>query len=150
MNLTQKQLSLYSYCFAAVACIVPMPEVTELNNNKYLTPKISEHLAPSDGTEMNFPKWLNSEKVNYKHESLHQTIQITPLGDHSFTGIDNMWDLISDNSSLNIVSIEVQEANLDLSKHEILYFDEGPVELIDEKVILNGTKSIPKESKYLI
>ncbi|MER1986592.1 MAG: hypothetical protein ABS948_11945 [Solibacillus sp.] len=153
MALSIKEISLYSYCIATTAvCIASTPEIIELKNSKYLSNKVVAPITREDQREDIYASWVNFEKMSYKHDKeINYKINLTNLSlEENLEFEDGFSNLIVEDDI--VVGIHVEEARLDLSSHEILYFDEGPIELIEDEhtTIIHGTYAIPKESKYLI
>ncbi|WP_079523955.1 hypothetical protein [Solibacillus isronensis] len=133
------------------ACIAPMPVVqadysVDLGLYKHLSDEKSE-------SSMVYGTWVECEKIipSFKTKNIEKIeVKSISLNEEIIIFNDDYEGSVI-NSDFNKIGLDiVEEANLKSIDEEILFFDEGPIEIIeDEDSINRGTSAFPKDYRYL-
>ena len=141
-------------CIGVAAVVSPIPEMVSVVNLSYDNYDDSAiRFSENRNTQSEITKVSLAFQIPESLEdSWYETGDVITKEPHIITlqnKIENDISLLED-SYMNMGTIPVEEANLRSLDEELLFFDEGPIEIIeDEFVIIRGTESISKESKYL-
>lgn len=136
---------------STAACIAPTP-VAQVDYSVALG-TFNSLIDQNSESNMNYGSWVECEKIipSFKTKSLNK-IEIKPLNlkEESIIFDEDYEDLFI-NTDFKKVGLDiVEEANLKSLDEDILFFDEGPIEIIEnEEPIIRGTYTIPKDSRYL-
>lgn len=152
MVIQQEGIAMFNVLIvSAAACIAPMPVVQEdysvdLGMYNHLSDEKSE-------SSMVFGSWVECEKIipSFKTKSIEKIeVKSISLKEEIIVFNDDYEDSVI-SSDFNKIGLDtVEEANLKSTDEEILFFDEGPIEIIeDEDPINRGTNAFPKDSRYL-
>lgn len=136
---------------STAACIAPVP-VTQVDYSVDLG--VYNHLGDEKSeSNMVYGSWVECEKIipSFKTKSIEKIeVKSLSLKEKIIIFNDDFEGSVINGDFKRIGLDSVEEANLKPIDEDILYFDEGPIEILEnEDSIIRGTNAIPKDSRYL-